>query len=76
MATLTELHRETKKVVRQALIEGSVSITEHGSLVARIEPDYPTVVLEPDEFWSLEMSGEAIAEAVNRAREERDASLP
>ncbi|MGD0537092.1 MAG: hypothetical protein ABSC03_05540 [Verrucomicrobiota bacterium] len=51
MATLTELHRETKKVVRQAMIEGSVSITEHGSVVARIEPDWPR------SFWSPMSSG-------------------
>ena len=75
MATLTELHRETRKIVRQAIIQGGVQLTGHGSVIARIEPEVPTVTVTLEEFISGELTGEAIAEAVREARRERDERL-
>ena len=49
MATPTELHRESKSAVREALIKGNVDLTEHGSVVARIEAHQPREKMTRDE---------------------------
>ena len=68
-ATLTDLHRETKKVMRPVLGGKPVAITEHGAPVARITPDYERVTLSEDEFRSLEITDQAILRALAESRE-------
>ena len=68
-ATVTELHRETKRVLRTVIQGQKVQLTEHGVTVASLVPDYERVVVFEEEFHSMEFSDEAIVEALNRARE-------
>ena len=47
----------------------SVTLTEHGRPVARILPEYERIVVSPEEFQSLEISDQAILDAIAEARE-------
>ena len=71
MASLTELHRETKKLVRRALIEGPVPITEYGTVIATLEADSPREVVSLDVFCQDNFSDQSVNEAIRAAREER-----
>lgn len=56
-ATLSELHRETRRVIRPVIHAGKeVVLTEHGSPVARIvplgAPPVGSVELRPDGFFA------------------------
>jgi len=47
-ATLSELHRETRRIVRPVIHGGEeVILTEFGKPVARIVPFMPTVTVSP-----------------------------
>jgi prevent-host-death family protein len=72
-ATLTELQRHPRKVMRPLHSGKSVVITEHGRPIARIIPEYETRTISMEEFRSAIRSGEisdqAIVDAVKESRE-------
>jgi prevent-host-death family protein len=67
-ATLTELHRQTKNVVRRASQGQTVQLTEHGRPVAKLSPDSEVRTITPEEFMKLEFTDEAILEAIREAQ--------
>ncbi|MCX6903964.1 MAG: hypothetical protein NTW03_10915, partial [Verrucomicrobia bacterium] len=67
-ATLTELHREIKRVLRPVIQGQTVQLTEHGVTVACLKPDCQRVVVSAKELKQMEFSDEAILEAINQAR--------
>jgi prevent-host-death family protein len=68
-ATLTELQRHPRKVMRPLHSGKSVVITEHGRPIARIVPEVETRLVTLEEFCASEMSDEAIIKAIDEARE-------
>ena len=66
-ATLTEVHRNTKRVFRPVQSGLPVQITEHGKPIAKIHPDYPTVTMTPEEFRALPMSDDELDRSINQA---------
>ena len=66
-STLTEVHRQTRKVFRPVQNGQAVRITEHGKPIARIEPDYPAITMTAEEFRALPISEEEFNQAVNEA---------
>jgi antitoxin (DNA-binding transcriptional repressor) of toxin-antitoxin stability system len=66
-STLTEVHRNTKRVFRPVQNGQPVRITEHGKTIARISPDYPIVTMSADEFRALPISDEELNSAINDA---------
>jgi antitoxin (DNA-binding transcriptional repressor) of toxin-antitoxin stability system len=76
-STLTELHRQTRKVLRPVLAGHSVQLTEHGQPVAKVQPDYPVLHLTVEEFRALPLTDAELDAAINRTTEElRHARLP
>lgn len=70
MPTLTELRRDTSRAIKPAIALGrEVKVTEHGNPLLRIQRDLPRVVLPEGELLALEISDEAIRDAVRRAQE-------
>jgi antitoxin (DNA-binding transcriptional repressor) of toxin-antitoxin stability system len=71
-ATLSELHRETRRIVRPVIHGGEeVILTEFGKPVARIVPFMPTVTMSPaDARGSGTLQDESILAAIAEAREE------
>jgi antitoxin (DNA-binding transcriptional repressor) of toxin-antitoxin stability system len=71
-ATLSELHRETRRIVRPVIHGGEeVILTEFGNPVARIVPFMPTVTMSPaDARGSGILEDEAILAAIAEARED------
>jgi len=71
-ATLSELHRETRRVVRPVIHGGEeVILTEFGKPVARIVPFMPTVTVSPaDARGSGILQDESILAAIAEARED------
>ena len=67
-ATLTELHRQTKRVVRPATQGQRVVITEHGQPVASIHPACERRVVTADELLKMEISDQSILDAIAEAR--------
>jgi antitoxin (DNA-binding transcriptional repressor) of toxin-antitoxin stability system len=70
-ATLSELHRETRRIVRPVIHAGEeVILTDFGKPVARIVPFLPTVTVSPAEARAGGMlDDESILAAVAEARE-------
>jgi prevent-host-death family protein len=68
-ATLTELQRETRKVMRPVVAGRSVVITEHGRPIARIVPEHETRLVSVEEFRRAEISDAAILAAIDEVRE-------
>jgi antitoxin (DNA-binding transcriptional repressor) of toxin-antitoxin stability system len=68
-ATLTELQRASRKVMRPVAGGKSVTLTEHGRLVARISPEYERREVSLEEFRQSEISDQAILDAIAEARE-------
>ncbi|MFM2294926.1 MAG: hypothetical protein RLZZ350_1339 [Verrucomicrobiota bacterium] len=66
-ATLTEVHRNTKKVFRPVQNGRQVTITEHGKPIANISPACPTVTMTMEEFRALPLSDEELNRAINEA---------
>lgn len=66
-ATLTEAHRDTRRVVRAAANGQTVRITEHGKPLARLTPDHPVVTMTAEQFRALELSDADLNAAINRA---------
>jgi prevent-host-death family protein len=68
-ATLTELQRASRKVMRPVAGGKSVTLTEHGRPVARISPEYERREVSLEEFRQSEISDQAILDAIAEARE-------
>jgi antitoxin (DNA-binding transcriptional repressor) of toxin-antitoxin stability system len=71
-ATLSELHRETRRIVRPVIHGGEeVILTEFGKPVARIVPFMPTVTVSPaDARASGILEDKSILAAIAEARED------
>jgi antitoxin (DNA-binding transcriptional repressor) of toxin-antitoxin stability system len=71
-ATLSELHRETRRIVRPVIHGGEeVILTDFGKPVARIVPFMPTVTVSPaDARASGMLDDEPILAAIAEARED------
>ncbi|MFM8983489.1 MAG: type II toxin-antitoxin system Phd/YefM family antitoxin [Spartobacteria bacterium] len=71
-ATLSQLHRETRRIVRPVIHAGEeVVLTDFGKPVARIVPYMPTVTVDAVEArQSGTLDDDAILAAIAEAREE------
>ena len=71
-ATLSELHRETRRIVRPVIHGGEeVILTDFGKPVARIVPFMPTVTVSPIEARAGGMlDDESILAGLAEARED------
>ena len=76
-ASLSELHRETRRIVRPVIHGGEVVVlTDFGRPVARIVPFLPTMTVSPAEARAAgELKDEAILSAVDEMREIRSEEL-
>jgi antitoxin (DNA-binding transcriptional repressor) of toxin-antitoxin stability system len=68
-ATLTEVHRQAKRVFRHVQSGQSAHVTEHGKPLAKIVPDYERRVITLEEFYQTDLTDEAILEAIRESRE-------
>jgi prevent-host-death family protein len=68
-ATLTDLQRAGRRVMRPVFAGQTVIITEHGRPVARIVPETETLTVSVEEFRRSEISDKAILAAIDEARE-------
>lgn len=71
-ATLSELHRETRRVVRPVIHGGQeVVLTDFGKPVARIVPYLPTVTVSPAEARASGiLDDESILSALAESRDD------
>lgn len=76
-ATLSELHRETRRIVRPVIHGGEeVVLTDFGKPVARIVPYMPTVTVSPAEARAGgTLDDEAILAGIAEARQDDDGRL-
>lgn len=76
-ATLSELHRETRRVVRPVIHGGEeVVLTDFGRPVARIIPYLPTVTVSVEVARGTgELDDAAILSAIEEGREDRSDQL-
>jgi prevent-host-death family protein len=76
-ASLSELHRETRRVVRPVIHGGEeVVLTDFGRPVARIIPYLPTVTVSIEEARGTgELDDAAILSAIEEGREDRSDQL-
>ena len=76
-ASLSELHRETRRIVRPVIHGGEVVVlTDFGRPVARIVPFLPTMTVSPAEARVAgELKDEASLSAVDEMRENRSEEL-
>lgn len=69
-ATLTELRRDTARIVRPVIRSGKrVVLTEHGEPCAEIRPHVPVELVSEGELLASEISDEAILEAIAESRQ-------
>ena len=71
-ATLSQLHRETRRIVRPVIHAGEeVVLTDFGKPVARIVPYMPTITVSPEEARAHgTLDDESILAAIALSREE------
>ena len=76
-ATLSELHRETRKIIRPVIHHGAeVVLTDFGKPVAKIIPYLPTTIYDdPEAARAGTLTDEAILQAVRESREEHAGSI-
>jgi antitoxin (DNA-binding transcriptional repressor) of toxin-antitoxin stability system len=76
-ATLSELHRETRRIVRPVIHGGQeVVLTEFGKPVARIVPYLATLTVSPGDTRACGVLDDgAIVKAIAEAREESSERL-
>ena len=76
-ATLSQLHRETRRVIRPVIHGGEeVVLTDFGKPVARIVPYMPTVTVPPSEARaSGTLDDESILTGIVEAREDETQRL-
>jgi len=67
-ATLTQIHREAKRVFRPVQAGQRVRITEHAKPIASIVPDCERKVVLLEDFFKSDISDAAIVEAVQESR--------
>ena len=74
-ASLSELHRETRRIVRPVIHAGEeVILTDFGRPVARIIPYLPTVTVSPAEARAAgDLEDAAIPSAIEESRDNRAA---
>ena len=74
-ASLSELHRETRRIVRPVIHAGEeVILTDFGRPVARIIPYLPTVTVSPAEARAAgDLEDAAILSAIEEIRDNRAA---
>ena len=74
-ASLSELHRETRRIVRPVIHAGEeVILTDFGRPVARIIPYLPTVTVSPAEARAAgDLEDAAILSAIEESRDHRAA---
>ena len=74
-ASLSELHRETRRIVRPVIHAGEeVILTDFGRPVARIIPYLPTVTVSPAEARAAgDLEDAAILSAIEESRDNRAA---
>jgi prevent-host-death family protein len=72
-ASLSELHRETRRIVRPVIHGGEeVVLTDFGRPVARIVPYLPTMTVTPEKAREAgELSDDAILSALEESRQDR-----
>ena len=71
-ATLSELHRQTRRVVRPVIHGGQeVVLTDFGRPVARIIPYLPTQTVSPEEARAGDLEDAAILAALEESRDDR-----
>jgi antitoxin (DNA-binding transcriptional repressor) of toxin-antitoxin stability system len=69
-ATLTELHRATRKVIQPAIHgKEKVTLTEFGQPCAEIRPLSEKRIVSEDDLRASQVSDEAILAALSEARE-------
>ena len=68
-ATLTELRRDTTKLIRAVQQGETVQITDYGRPVAKIEPAYAVLEVSIEEFRKHKFTAQAILDAINEGRE-------
>jgi len=69
-ATLTELHRETAKIVRPVIHgQRTVTITDYGQPRAKISPVYERQEVTEDQLRDSVISDQAILDALAESRE-------
>ncbi|MEN9575642.1 MAG: hypothetical protein RL514_3497 [Verrucomicrobiota bacterium] len=66
-ATLTEAHRDTRRVFRAAAMGRTVRVTEHGKPLVTIRADAPVVKMSAAEFRALELSDAELNDGINQA---------
>jgi len=66
--TLTELHRETEKVLQPVKNGSEVLLTEEGKPVARLSPACEHKVVSAEVLRSSAITDQAILEAIAEAR--------
>lgn len=71
-ATLSQLHRETRRIVRPVIHAGEeVVLTDFGKPVARIVPYMPTITVSPEEARAKgTLDDESILAGIALCREE------
>ena len=71
-ASLSELHRETRRIVRPVIHAGNeVVLTDFGRPVARIIPYLPTVTVSPAEARTAgDLEDAAILSAIKESRDD------
>ncbi len=70
-ATLSELHRETRRIIRPVIHAGEeVLLTDFGKPVARIVPFIPTVTATPDQARGGTLDDNSILAAIAEMRED------
>jgi antitoxin (DNA-binding transcriptional repressor) of toxin-antitoxin stability system len=70
-ATLSELHRETRRIIRPVIHAGEeVLLTDFGKPVARIVPYMPTVTVTPDQARGGALDDNSILAAIAEMRED------
>ena len=71
-ASLSELHRETRRIVRPVIHAGNeVILTDFGRPVARIIPYLPTVTVSPAEARTAgDLEDAAILSAIKESRDD------
>lgn len=75
-ATLSQLHRETRRIVRPVIHGGEeVVLTDFGKPVARIVPYMPTVTVSPSEARAGILDDESILAGIAEDREDGAARL-
>lgn len=76
-ATLSQLHRETRRIIRPVIHGGEeVVLTDFGKPVARIVPFMPTVTVSPSQTReSGTLDDDRILAAILEAREDESEGL-